>query len=262
MKQNRLLQKLWQEETVFGLFCSLPQSHLVEMIGYVGFDFVIIDAEHTLVNQETLEQMVRAAEVSDLTALVRVPHASSPLILQVLDAGADGIVVPHVCSAREVQEAVRRARYAPDGMRSLNAGRPARFGIDDLASFVREANKQVMVVPMIEDREGVERIDEIVSVPGITMVLEGAADLSQSYGVAWQTSHRLVQRALRRIQCGVSQHRIPFCAIPRSPEEIAHWSRQGVRAFVLGEQRGIVLRGLRDHLQMFRGCVKDVQKHI
>jgi 2-keto-3-deoxy-L-rhamnonate aldolase RhmA len=252
MKQNALREKLRRGENVFGLFCSLPQPQLIELTGYVGFDFVIIDTEHTLVNPETLEQMIRAAEVAGVTALVRVPHMMPAAILQALDAGADGIVLPHVCSVTEVEQVIRAIRYFPEGMRSLNAGRPAHFGVGDLREFVRQANEQVMLVPLIEDRQGVERLAEILAVTGIDMVLEGAADLSQSYGVPWQTSHPQVRHALDQIYDLTRQRGIPFCAIPRTVEEIKDWSSRGVHAFVLGEQRGVVLRALRDHLQMFR----------
>lgn len=116
--------------------------------------------------------------------------------MRVLDAGAKGVVVPHICTAAQAELAVKSSRYFPEGMRSLNGGRPAGFGKLDLPTYIQQANQEVMVIAMIEDREGVENLDVILSVPGLDMVLEGAADLSQSYGVPWQTSSEQVREAM------------------------------------------------------------------
>ncbi len=254
---NRLKQALRAEQPVFGLFCSTPVPIVVEMIGCAGFDFVIIDTEHALVNPETLENMVRAADVVGLTALVRVPDASSGAILRALDAGAGGVVVPRVRSLDDAQRAVTASRYYPDGERGLNAGRTAEFGKIDLNGYVQMANREILVVLMIEDRQGVEALPEILSVPGIDLILEGAADLSQSLGIPWQTRHPLVREALQRIQTTARQHDVPFCAIPRVLEDVGHWLQQGVRAFVLGDERGIAFRALQAHLRQFTQHVQQ-----
>jgi staphyloferrin B biosynthesis citrate synthase len=180
---NALKQALRERQTVFGLFCSTPVPAAVKMIGCAGFDFVVIDTEHALVNPEALENMIRAAEVVGLTALVRVPDASAGTIARALDAGAQGVVIPRVHSRAEAEQAARLSRYYPDGERGLDAGRAAVFGKHDLQTYIQTANREVMVTLMIEDRHGVEALPEILSVPGIDLVLEGAADLSQSLGV-------------------------------------------------------------------------------
>ncbi|WP_199615907.1 HpcH/HpaI aldolase family protein [Paenibacillus alkalitolerans] len=244
LRKNAAKQKLCAGETVCGLFASIPSPVSVEMIGCAGYDFVIIDTEHVCINPETLEHMIRAAEAVGLTALVRVPDGSSGPILRALDAGAQGVVVPHVRTKEEAVAAVAASRYYPLGSRSLNGGRPAAFGKSDLQAYIAEANEQVLVVAMIEDREGVERIGEILSVPGIDMVLEGAADLSQSYGVPWQTRAPVVREALHTLQEAAITYGVPYCAIPRADEDILTWYDKGVRAFVLGDERGIAFRAL------------------
>ncbi|MGB8954038.1 MAG: aldolase/citrate lyase family protein, partial [Tumebacillaceae bacterium] len=125
LKPNAMKQKIGSGGTVFGLFGSIPHPSAVDLIGAAGYDFVILDAEHVLVNPETLENMIRAAEAAGLTALVRVPDSAPNTILRVLDAGAQGVVVPHVNNAEEAARIVKASRYYPLGMRSLNGGRPA-----------------------------------------------------------------------------------------------------------------------------------------
>ncbi|SMO90219.1 HpcH/HpaI aldolase family protein [Melghirimyces algeriensis] len=252
MRRNELKRKLDNGHTVWGLFCSIPSPVHVEIIACAGYDFVIIDTEHTLINPETLENMIRAAEARNITPLVRVPDTAFGSILRALDAGAQGVVVPHVNSGKDVEDVVRASRYFPEGMRSLNGGRVPGFGIINLEEYIHLANREVMVIPMIENRVGVENLDDILSVNGVDMVLEGAADLSQSFGIPWQTRHPMVREALQRIHDQTVQHDVPFCAIPRLEEDIQTWKERGVRAFVLGEERGLAFRAVRSHLETMK----------
>ncbi|MEU8915013.1 MULTISPECIES: HpcH/HpaI aldolase family protein [Streptomyces] len=252
LKSNAVKRKLRDGQEVYGLFCSIPAPALVEMIGCAGYDFVILDSEHTLVDPEGLENLIRAAEAVGLTPFVRVPESDPGAILRALDAGAMGVVVPHIRSRADADAAVRAARYAPEGMRSLNGGRVPGFGLIDLTEYVRLANDEIMVIAMIEDAEGVEALPEILAGGGIDLVLEGAADLSQSYGVTWQTRHPTVVDALRRMQAVCAGHGVPYCAIPRAREDQDAWRKVGVTAFVLGEERSLAARALRRHLDDHR----------
>ena len=249
LRPNAVRAKLRAGQEVYGLFCSIPSPALVEMIGCAGYDFTILDTEHTLVSPQELENLIRAAEAVGLTPFVRVPEDDPGAILRALDAGAMGVVVPHVRSRADVDAAIRAARYAPEGMRSLNGGRVPGFGRIELTEYLAMANAEVMVIPMIEDAAGVEELPAILAGGGVDMVIEGAADLSQSYGVAWQTRHQLVRDALRRVQSGCAEHGVPYCALPRTPEDHEEWRAAGVRAFVLGEERGLAARALRAHLE-------------
>ncbi|GAA2775579.1 HpcH/HpaI aldolase family protein [Saccharopolyspora taberi] len=249
LRPNAVRAELRAGNEVYGLFCSIPAPALVEMIGCAGYDFTILDTEHTLVSPQELENLIRAAEAVDLTPFVRVPEGDPGAILRALDAGAMGVVVPHVRSRADVDAALAAARYAPEGMRSLNGGRVPGFGRIELREYLAMANAEIMVIPMIEDAEGVEALPDILAGGGVDLVVEGAADLSQSYGVAWQTRHPLVRDALHKVQRTCAEHDVPYCALPRTPEDHEEWRAAGVRAFVLGEERGLAARALRSHLE-------------
>lgn len=251
LQTNKLKARLREGHTVFGLLSSIPFPLMVEMIGYAGYDFVILDLEHVSTNPETLENMIRAAECAGITPLVRVPSVAPETILRVLDAGALGVVVPHVRTRAEAEQIVVASRYHPLGMRGISGGRATGFGTIDLAAYLARANQEIMVVAMIEDREGVENLDEIVSVRGIDLVLEGAIDLSQSYGVPGNTQHAAVQTAIQQIATACKRHKVPFCAIPRTPEQFAHWQREGVRAFLLGDDRVLSFRAIKANMVKF-----------
>lgn len=248
LAENTLKQALEQGRSVFGLFCSTPAPLVVEMIAAAGFDFVILDAEHTLTSPERLEHMIRAADAAGLVSLVRVPEAPSRMIVQVLDAGAGGVVLPRVRTAEQAADAVALCRYHPDGCRGLNAGRPAGFGRMDLTEYIRYANDQVLVAAMIEDQEGASNAQAIAAVHGIDLLIEGAADLSQSLGMPWRTGAQEVRATLNQIRQAAQTQGVSYCALPRTEEDFAAWRAQGVSAFVLGDDRGLAYRAYRDRL--------------
>jgi 4-hydroxy-2-oxoheptanedioate aldolase len=251
LRPNLLKQKLLRKQPAFGLFCSIPSPVAIELIGVAGYDFAIIDTEHVLVNPETLENMIRTAEAVGITPLVRISGDSDICvkeILRALDGGARGIVVPSVESAEAMRRVVAACKYHPTGTRSLNGGRPGSFGKHSLADYITKANEEIMVVPMIESLAGVECIADILSVPGVDLVLEGAADLSQSCGLPWQIAAEPVQQALNKVHKACERSGIPYCAIPRADGDYAAWRERGVRTFVLGDERGIAFRALQAKL--------------
>ncbi|OCA84980.1 HpcH/HpaI aldolase family protein [Pseudobacillus wudalianchiensis] len=248
MLKNKVKERIQQNESVFGIFCSIPNPLAVEMIGHAGYDFVIIDTEHASINPETVEHMIRAAEIVGLTPFVRVSENRDGAILRALDAGAKGVVVPHIHTAEDAKRAVQASRYYPYGKRSLNGGRSAAFGKESLTNYIEQANQDIMVILMIEDIEGIENLDEILSVPGVNLVLEGAADLSQSYGIPWQTRSERVIEGVEAIYQKTKQYSVPFCAIPRSVEDVQKWLTKQAAALVMGDDRGIFFRSLTDLL--------------
>lgn len=248
LRGNQLKRSLAEGRDVYGVMASIPSAASIELIGEAGFDFVVIDTEHVLINPETIEHMIRTAESYALTPLVRVADSHPKTLLRLLDGGAQGIVLPSVEDADTLARAVAACKYAPEGERSLNAGRPGGFGKSALAEYVVQANQEIMLIAMIESQRGVAHIDEICAVQGLDMVLEGAADLSQSLGVTWQPEHPQVIQALETVQRSACEHAIPYCAFLRQPTAQARWRAKGVSTFMLGDERGIAFRALQTSL--------------
>ncbi|CAH1386614.1 HpcH/HpaI aldolase family protein [Candidatus Nitrotoga sp. M5] len=241
-----LKARLSIHDPVYGLFCSTPAALTVELVAAAGYDFVVIDLEHTLIGAEQLATMLMAARASGVSALVRVaaPHQ----VVQALDAGAEGIVFPRIRSAQAAQDAVCFCHFAPRGERGLNATWHSRFGRDDLSATLDTARKQTLVVVMIEDAEGLDQAHVIAAVDGVDVLLEGAADLSQSLGFPWQTRHPEVLTAVSRIRKAAQHHGKVFCALPRAPEDFQASYQDQVRMFILGDDRGIARRAMAAHL--------------
>lgn len=252
IRPNTLKLKIESGQPVFGLFVSIPHPVIVEMIGHAEYDFVIIDHEHAAIGMEQIEELVRAAELLGMTPLVRVSGIHRTEILKVLDCGAQGIVIPHVQQREQLEEAARHAYYHPIGRRSLNSGRAGTFAKYALTDYIREANEAVMLVPMVESIEGIRNREGILTHPQVSFVLEGAADLSQSLGVPWQTHHPEVLDHLEQLRLTAHQCGIPYAAVARSKEDMPALAEQGVRMFVLGDDRNTAFRAYGQKLSDYR----------
>lgn len=145
LRTNKLKAALREGRAVFGLLNSVPAPLLVEMLGYAGYDFVIIDTEHVGINPETLVNTIRTAECAGVTPLVRVPGIAPDWILRALDSGAQGIVVPHVRKRSDAECAVAASLYHPRGRRGISGGCSTGFGTIDLTRYFAHANAELMV---------------------------------------------------------------------------------------------------------------------
>lgn len=192
-----------------GMQHSSGSEAIIELLGCCGFDFVVIDMEHSGYSITVVESMVRAADAVGIVAFVRVLKNDPHLIGQALDTGAQGIVVPHLRTRRDCEAAAAAMRYLPHGIRGKTSGsRAARWGTSDALAYQDWANTETMLIPLIEDREAVDVIEEILAVPGIELMCLGPGDLAQSYNVPGQGLRAApVMAALERA--------IRFCA-PRN----------------------------------------------
>lgn len=235
-----------------GILNSLPAPLLCEMIGRAGYDFVVLDLEHLLVSPDQLQHAIRACEVVGCEPWVRVPEVDAKLIGRVLDAGARGIVIPRLESAAQAEAAVTAARFPPLGRRGITGGRVTGFGAVSLDDYIERANREIRIVPMIESVAGVETIDDIVAVPGVSLVMEGALDLALDMGLGPRPSHPDVWNALLHVAERCAANDIPFCANPRDAEQRAYWLAQGCRWLLAGEDRGLLHSALRARVAELR----------
>ena len=151
MNPNATKAKLKAGETVFGCFIRYPDAGLIEFTGYQSWDFLIFDGEHGPLEPRDCEHMVRAAEVSGVTSIVRVPSHEAHVLLRFMDTGAQGAQVPNVNSAADAEAVVRAVKYQPRGQRGLAGVRAAAYGQrSSLAEYIERANAETMVVVHIE----------------------------------------------------------------------------------------------------------------
>lgn len=183
MRGNHVRRRLKAGEPSVGTWLSLPSPEAAEYCSKLGFDWLVIDAEHNPIDIRTLAQMFAAMAATNTAPMVRIPWNSGENFKRVLDAGAWGVVVPMVKTREEAERAVEAARYYPEGDRSVGGGRAAiSFGTTG-EHYLRHANNEILVVLQIEHITGVENADAILSVPGVDACFIGPNDLAASMGI-------------------------------------------------------------------------------
>lgn len=204
MQTNHTKAKLVEGKVVFGAIVNRYAPDQVELFGAIGYDFVMIDCEHGPINLDQVEHMVRAAEVFGITPITRVPNHEESTILGYLDRGVQGIIVPHV-NTRETADCVAQAaRYFPDGRRGVAGGRPHDYGVGvTRAKSTQWINSQLLVIPMVEETQAVDNLDEILTVPGVDILHVASGDLGQSMGNPGQQAVRdMMRQVIPRIRAG------------------------------------------------------------
>lgn len=200
MMKNTLKEKVKNGDPALGVFVAFPSPDVVEMCGYLGFDFVLLDAEHGPMSVESCAHLLRAAECAGITPIINVPSSSPQTIGRYLDIGALGIQVPQVNDRDEAEAIVRAVKYHPLGQRGMARPRSGRYGlVDSMEDYVEQANKETMVIASIENIEGVMHLPHILDAEGIDVFLIGPHDLSQSLGVPGQIGTPLVKSAIDTI---------------------------------------------------------------
>lgn len=233
MREDALSVRLAGGEPMVALFAKMPCTAQIESAGYTGFDLVIIDQEHGPGGSLELEHHLRAARSVGLPALVRVSSARADSILTALDAGADGIVVPHVLDAEGAEAAVVAAHYPPRGRRGLaTSTRAGRYGATSLEEHLLLAAETCVVV-QIEDAEAVSRSVEILAVPGVSGALIGTSDLSVSLGHPGDLVHPEVVTAIAAIIAAAGRAGVPVLAVAGSPSGVTAWRGQGAAVVAL-----------------------------
>ena len=184
MKQNALKAKLKNDEPVFGVLTGIYDPAVVELIGRLGFDCYIMDCEHGAGGPIQAEHMVRACETVGITPLARVRSADPKLVLQFMDAGIMGVMLPGVMDAGDVERLVDAVKYPPLGRRGIAAVRANDylFGSMSQAEYVPFSNEQTLVLPQIETVDAVKNLESLMQVEGVDGFIVGPRDLSMSMG--------------------------------------------------------------------------------
>lgn len=196
--KSTLRATLREGRPAFGSWLQSGDSAVAEVMARAGFDWLAIDLEHGTVGLETAFALIQVVDLAGCAPLVRLSSNDSVQARRVMDAGAWGVIVPSVQSAAEARQAVDAVKYPPEGTRGVGLGRAHGYG-PRFADYLRACHEGSVVIPMIEQKAGVERVEEILGVPGVDGVFIGPYDLSASYGVAGDLSHPLVHEAMQRV---------------------------------------------------------------
>ena len=180
MRFNRVKQ-LWSEgKPAVGGFLSIPHCFSAEVMAHTGLDWLCLDMQHGCIDYADAVPMLTAISTTSVTPFVRVPWNEPSIIMKVLDAGAYGVIVPMVSNRAEAERAVAACRYPPAGIRSNGPNRALLYGGPD---YQKHADREIVCAVMIETAEGIEKMEEIVSTPGLDAVYIGPTDLALALGL-------------------------------------------------------------------------------
>lgn len=198
---NNLKKSLKNGNVMIGPWCTIPSSSVVNVIASTGLDFVIIDMEHGPHSFEIVEDMIRAAETENCAPLVRVAKNDEALILNALDIGAHGVVIPHIESKEDAELAISYAKYHPLGKRGFSPfTRAGKYSLRNVKNHSELQNERTLVILILEGKKGLDNLDDILSIENIREKIDviyiGAYDLSQAVGFPGQVDHPEVRKNL------------------------------------------------------------------
>lgn len=248
MRKNDMKRRLKAGEVLLGAFNTLHAPSVLEILGLVGLDFVIVDAEHTSITPETAEDLYRAAELRELSVVTRIGENSQQVIQKFMDAGSQGVLIPLVNTVEEAQRVVDAVKYPPIGKRGLAGSRSAEWGLTSIpADYVTESNLETLIAVQIETKEGIENFDEIVTVNDVDVIFFGPSDISTSLGYPGELRHPEVLSIIetlggKSISAGKS-----VGTIARDRAEIQYWKDRGFQWLCTGVS-GFLTNGIRSYI--------------
>jgi 2-keto-3-deoxy-L-rhamnonate aldolase RhmA len=238
--ENRLLKMLAEKAVPLGMQCFTGSPELIEVMGHTGFDFVMLDAEHSGNNPRGMENLIRTADAAGLVSLVRVPDRHNETdIRRALEAGAHGLFIPMVRHAKDVEFAVSAAFFPPQGNRGICPSiRAAGYNFRSFEEYTHWNNTQTLIIPMIEHPDAVDNIEEICAHKDVRMLVFGAGDLCYAMGEGTlMMKSPKVQAAYRKVLDAAKRHNVAVIGGPvldPTPETCRKSLDDGVTVFCLG----------------------------
>ncbi len=232
MYKNNLKRILSEGKPALGISFQSDSPITADVVAQTGIDYATIDMEHGPFSAHSFERLwiiCKIFHARNVTPIAKVGGADAHVIGKALDAGIMGIILPHCNTAQETQALVKACLYPPLGGRGLSPVIPANdFVTRSIDPLIRMSNQEIMPIPMIEDREGMENLDEITSVPGVAALRVARVDLAMSYGV--EAGHPSIREAIEHVIEVCRTKGIAIDVNDRSPAELAVFVKSGVKA--------------------------------
>ena len=243
---KNLKQRIRNGEAVNGCWLNLGSSITAEIVGQAGFDWVLIDLEHGAGEEKDVLSQLQALEHSSTAAIVRVESAERQRIHRVLDAGAEGVMCPHIDSTADARKVVDGLRYPPGGSRGVaKMVRASGFG-KNFAEYYSNANENIVGVVQIETPEALRHLDEIAAIDGVDVLFIGPADLTMSLGIFGQFDHLLFTDAVKATVAAAQKAGKAAGILIFNPDEYTRYYELGIRMIACGADATFVAEGSRN----------------
>jgi len=250
-KMNEIFREKLQTRAV-GIFSKTCDPAFIEVMGYAGMDYVIIDLEHGPNTIQTAQNLIRAAQISGIFPIIRTKENCESVMGEALDIGAGGLQIPQITTKSEAEAVIDRVKFHPDGHRGVcRFVRAADYSAKDRFEYFADANKSVMIL-QIEGKDGIENIDGILSVKGIDVIFVGPYDLSQSLGLTGQVDHPLVEEKMLEIVKKCGEKNITVGTFADTPANAEKWLKKGVKYISYSVDVGIFYNAVSDLVKILK----------
>ncbi len=232
-------ERLLRRERLIGTFVKLPTTQVIEMLGELGYDFIIIDQEHAALDRGITDLMILAARAANLAPVVRIPEFTPSHVLSALDSGAMGIMVPHVASVEKAKAIARASRYGSGERGFVGVSRASNWGRVGSVQHMEQQDSQVVGFAMIEDQHAVDAAGDIARVPGVDALFIGRGDLTASFGKDPEASGKVAEIS-RRVAAAAREADVPLMMLPTSRSDCEFAVSLGATALVLSSDHGFI----------------------
>lgn len=233
-----------------GTFVKIPTPHATEMLGAIGFDFVVFDQEHAALTASDLDIMLLAARAANIAGIVRVPNADRSGILTVLDCGASGVLVPHIDTKAKAEAIVAACRYRGGNRGFATTTRAGGYGSQSFSDHMDAQDDEIACIAMIEDVGALDEIDDIVRVPGLDAIFIGRGDLTAKLGAPSMTSDE-THVVVAPIMAAARAVNLPIIMLCPTPQDAAKMTALGACTYLVGSDYGFLTSAARAALNKF-----------
>jgi 4-hydroxy-2-oxoheptanedioate aldolase len=242
IQENLTKRKLKAGQPAYGVLSTSDDPQLAELFGLAGFDFYMLDAEHGLMDAAQVVNAIRACERVNMTPLIRIGSKDPKLVLQYMDAGMMGVMMPGLESAEEIRMLVDAVKYSPVGKRGMGFARAAAYGAlgQEAIDYINFTNEETMVIPQFEDATLIDRFENMLSQPGVDVVVIGPRDLSLNMGFPDGPDHPEVQEMIDRVIALCKRAGIAAGITAGTRADAAHQVARGARMIITPAQAVIL----------------------
>ena len=249
-------ERLQKGKPLVGTFIATAHPVMTEFVGKLGFDFLLIDSEHSAMHIETIQSMLQGLAATPSFGIVRIPTISYEYIASCLDAGADAILIPQVRDVEDVLRVRDAALYPPEGRRGIGPGRATGFGLNIMERKVAP-NKDTVVILQIETREAVENLDKILDVEFYDMIFVGPGDLSMNLGIFGEFSNPILTEEIANILRKSREARKKVGIFAGNMEMAAQWLKQGVDLVTINSELGLLAQYVKQSLGKLETLIRE-----
>lgn len=254
---NALVDKVRSGRPVFGTWLNIPHPIAAEILAQGGFDFLLMDGEHSPIHPDLVAGLLTATELRGCPVIYRVRANREDLIKGALDAGASGISVPLVHSPDDAARAIAAAKYPPLGRRGIGPWRASNY-YQNYSAYVSEANAKTVLVLQIESREAVRDIDKIAALPDFDVLFVGPDDLAGSLGLAIGGLHPELIAAYKKVARAAKKHGKAMGIDLSTVDRLDTYMELGFRFFTHGADTSYLMTGAQDTCRAARQRAAEI----